>query len=243
MSKTIILTQKNHLFYPQIEKLGTEIIHYKKGLNITLGSSTHLLDLTCLNTQDKMEVFDSVGQEVEIYSDLTSCWGEALFHKYSNLKAAFALSFYSPTGCYEFAHKDGVSQDILNTLSSQFEIKMKKINGPGLCFNLPRVVSQIINEAYFSLEENLASANDIDTAMKFGVNYPLGPIQWAKESGLENIVSILDELHFQTKQLRYRSSIKLREDALKKEIQCLLHKIMPISFILKELPLEKLGDH
>ena len=38
-----------------------------------------------------------------------------------------------------------------------------------------RVVSMIINEAYFALEEEVSSKEEIDTAMKLGTNYPYGP--------------------------------------------------------------------
>jgi 3-hydroxybutyryl-CoA dehydrogenase len=61
-------------------------------------------------------------------------------------------------------------------------------------FISPRVVSMIINEAYFSLEENLSTKNEIDTAMKLGTNYPYGPFEWGKKIGLKNIVALLTSL-------------------------------------------------
>jgi 3-hydroxybutyryl-CoA dehydrogenase len=57
-----------------------------------------------------------------------------------------------------------------------------------------RVVSMIINEAYFALEENVSSKNEIDIAMKLGTNYPYGPFEWAKKIGLKNVVGLLTEL-------------------------------------------------
>lgn len=57
-----------------------------------------------------------------------------------------------------------------------------------------RIVSMIINEAYFALEENVSSKEDIDTAMKLGTNYPYGPFEWAKRIGLGNIAGLLTEL-------------------------------------------------
>ena len=45
---------------------------------------------------------------------------------------------------------------------------------PGLTF--PRILSLIINEAARSLEEGVASAEEIDIAMRLGVNYPQGPL-------------------------------------------------------------------
>ena len=39
----------------------------------------------------------------------------------------------------------------------------------------PRIISMIINEAWFSLAENISTREEIDTAMKLGTNYPYGP--------------------------------------------------------------------
>lgn len=57
-----------------------------------------------------------------------------------------------------------------------------------------RVVSMIINEAFFALEENVSSKEEIDIAMKLGTNYPYGPFEWANKIGLKNIVTLLMEL-------------------------------------------------
>lgn len=60
---------------------------------------------------------------------------------------------------------------------SQKNITPIRTSIAGLGFTVPRTLAMIINEAYFALEENVASASDIDRAMKFGVNYPKGPFE------------------------------------------------------------------
>lgn len=57
-----------------------------------------------------------------------------------------------------------------------------------------RVVSMIINEAWFALEENVSTKEEIDIAMKLGTNYPYGPFEWGKKIGLKNIARLLGEL-------------------------------------------------
>jgi len=57
-----------------------------------------------------------------------------------------------------------------------------------------RVVSMIINEAYFALQENVSTKEEIDIAMKLGTNYPYGPFEWSEKIGLKNIYSLLNEL-------------------------------------------------
>jgi 3-hydroxybutyryl-CoA dehydrogenase len=63
----------------------------------------------------------------------------------------------------------------------------------------PRVISMIINEAYFALEQQVASVEDINVAMKLGTNYPYGPFEWANIIGLENINSLLEKLTIENK--------------------------------------------
>ncbi|ABG04720.1 3-hydroxyacyl-CoA dehydrogenase [Rubrobacter xylanophilus DSM 9941] len=58
-----------------------------------------------------------------------------------------------------------------------------------------RVISCVVNEAFFALEEGVASAGDIDRAMQLGANYPKGPFAWAEELGARQILDTLDSLH------------------------------------------------
>lgn len=63
---------------------------------------------------------------------------------------------------------------------------------PGLVS--PRVISMIVNEAWYALEEGVSSREDIDTAMQLGTNYPYGPFAWGEKIGLKKIVSLLKVL-------------------------------------------------
>lgn len=75
-------------------------------------------------------------------------------------------------------------------------------DGPGLV--APRIIACLVNEAAYALMEGVASAADIDTAMKLGVNYPEGPLAWADALGPDVILEILDGLHAHTGDDRYR---------------------------------------
>ncbi len=81
-------------------------------------------------------------------------------------------------------------------------------------FISPRIVSMIINEAWFALEENVSSKVEIDIAMKLGTNYPYGPFEWAKKIGLENIINLLTELS--KNENRYEPAILLLREAEEK---------------------------
>lgn len=74
-----------------------------------------------------------------------------------------------------------------------------------------RVVSMIINEAYFTLHEQVSSKEETDTAMKLGTNYPYGPFEWAEKIGLKNILTLLKELA--GSQPRYNPATLLETEA------------------------------
>ena len=73
-----------------------------------------------------------------------------------------------------------------------------------------RVVSMIINEAYFALQENVSTKPEIDIAMKLGTNYPYGPFEWSKKIGLKNIAGLLTELS-QTEKRYLPADLLLKE--------------------------------
>jgi 3-hydroxybutyryl-CoA dehydrogenase len=57
-----------------------------------------------------------------------------------------------------------------------------------------KVISMIINEAYFALEDDVSTKEEIDIAMKLGTNYPFGPFEWSEKVGLQNIHNLLTAL-------------------------------------------------
>jgi 3-hydroxybutyryl-CoA dehydrogenase len=79
-------------------------------------------------------------------------------------------------------------------------------------FTSVRIVSAIINEAYFSLEEHVSSKEEIDIAMKLGTNYPYGPFEWSKKIGLKNVYELLSSLA--KRNIRYEPSALLKTEAL-----------------------------
>ena len=54
-----------------------------------------------------------------------------------------------------------------------------------------RIISMIINEAYFTLAEGVSTKPEIDVAMKLGTNYPKGPFEWSDEIGLNKVLQLL----------------------------------------------------
>lgn len=73
-----------------------------------------------------------------------------------------------------------------------------------------RSVAMLANEAADALLHGVASAADIDLAMRAGVNYPQGPLAWADRIGLAALLYVLENLQAAYGEERYRPSLLLR---------------------------------
>ncbi len=80
---------------------------------------------------------------------------------------------------------------------------------PGFAVN--RILMPMINEAFYALYEGVASAKDIDTAMKLGTNQPMGPLELADFIGLDTCLAIMEVLHTGLADTKYRPCPLLRQ--------------------------------
>jgi len=67
-----------------------------------------------------------------------------------------------------------------------------------------RVLATIVNEAASAVADGIAAAESIDTAMRLGANYPSGPLEWGERIGLSQVARLLDALHAEVPDGRYR---------------------------------------
>ena len=76
-----------------------------------------------------------------------------------------------------------------------------------------RTIAMLVNEGCEAVLHDIASEQDIDSAMKCGVNYPQGPFEWANKIGYDTILQILKNMYRIYSEERYRTSIYLAKKA------------------------------
>ena len=92
-----------------------------------------------------------------------------------------------------YATSDAVTGSVME-LSRKLEKVPVEVNDyPGFVAN--RILMPMINEAIYTLYENVAGVTEIDTVMKLGMAHPMGPLQLADFIGLDVCLSILRVLH------------------------------------------------
>lgn len=104
-----------------------------------------------------------------------------------------------------------VNENIISILEQIGKKANAVVDEPG--FVAARIVSMIINEAYFALGDEVSSKSEIDIAMKLGTNYPHGPFEWAEKIGLNNIYLLLKKIS--STDNRYTPAPLLEKEALK----------------------------
>jgi 3-hydroxybutyryl-CoA dehydrogenase len=145
---------------------------------------------TDLLFEDKESVFDSIKNKPVIVN--------AVIKTCSNLPNNFCRI----NGWNTFLEKEKLEAATLNDdLKPAFESVLNELGFKVWFVNdiagmiAARSIAMIINEAYFGLQDEISTKEQIDIAMKLGTNYPFGPFEWAEKIGLKKLELLLQELY------------------------------------------------
>lgn len=101
-----------------------------------------------------------------------------------------------------YSTSDETYQKIKSLSEKLGKVPVEVFDYPGFISN--RVLMPMINEAIFALMEGVASAEDIDTVMKLGMNHPMGPLTLADFIGLDVCLAIMEVLYNGYNDSKYR---------------------------------------
>ena len=134
----------------------------------------------------------------------------------SNPSRFIGLHFFNPVPVMKLVEvvRGLQTSDATHSEAVSFAQKLGKTpisvkNMPGFVVN--RLLLPMINEAFFALEEGDANADEIDQGMKLGCNHPMGPLALADLIGLDVLLSVMEVLHREIGDDKYRPAPNLRE--------------------------------
>jgi 3-hydroxybutyryl-CoA dehydrogenase len=127
------------------------------------------------------------------------------------------LHFFNPVSAMKLvelvrglATSDETTERVRALALALNKIPLEVRDYPGFVVN--RIVMPMINEAIFALEQGVADAKTIDECMKLGCNHPMGPLALADLVGLDIVLAILESLHREFGDPRYRPCSLLRKN-------------------------------
>ena len=107
------------------------------------------------------------------------------------------------------ATSDGTYKSVAELAAKMGKTTTVSQDYPGFLVN--RLLMPMINEAFFALMEGVATAEDIDVSMKLGTNHPLGPLELADLIGLDTCLAIIEVMHRELGDDKYRPCPLLRK--------------------------------
>ncbi|MDH4188522.1 MAG: 3-hydroxyacyl-CoA dehydrogenase NAD-binding domain-containing protein [Nitrospira sp.] len=126
------------------------------------------------------------------------------------------MHFFNPVPMMQLVEivKGYSTSDATVKVIEQLAVKMGKTtviarDTPG--FITTRLICTLMNEAVHCYTEGIASAQDIDRSMKLGMNHPMGPLELADFVGLDTLLYIMDSLHREYGDPKYRPPLLLRQ--------------------------------
>ena len=102
---------------------------------------------------------------------------------------------------------DATVDVVVKLVEKMDKVSVNTKESPGFIVN--RILVPMINEAAMACQEGLASAAVIDTAMKLGANFPMGPLALADLVGIDVVLAVLEVLYHEFADSKYRPATLL----------------------------------
>ncbi|WP_052090626.1 3-hydroxybutyryl-CoA dehydrogenase [Desulfosporosinus sp. HMP52] len=173
---------------------------------------------------EKMSVKKAVYQELDmqcpektIFATNTSALSISEIASSTNRSQnVIGLHFFNPANVMQLveviagASTSPETIELINDFVNRIgKVPVQVKEAPGFIVN--RMLVPMINEAAFIYMENVASAEDIDTAMRLGANHPIGPLALADMIGIDVCLAIMETLYTEFGDPKYRPCLVLKK--------------------------------
>ncbi|MEM9887517.1 MAG: 3-hydroxybutyryl-CoA dehydrogenase [Bacteroidota bacterium] len=179
-------------------------IHTQTNLQKGVEKADLVVEVATENTDLKLKIFQQLDQyapsEAILASNTSSISITKIAAATKRPDKVIGMHFMNPVPIMKlievirgYATSDDTTQGIMDLSKKLHKIPVEVNDYPGFVAN--RILMPMINEAIYSLYENVAGVHEIDTVMKLGMAHPMGPLQLADFIGLDVCLSILEVLY------------------------------------------------
>jgi 3-hydroxybutyryl-CoA dehydrogenase len=173
-------------------------------LNKAVENSDLVVEAATENIDLKLKIFkqlDKICLEHTILATNTSSISITQIAKETNrADKVIGMHFMNPVPIMKLVEvirgrktSDDITNKIMELSKNLGKIPVEVNDAPGFVAN--RILMPMINEAIFTLHENVSGVEEIDTVMILGMSHPMGPLHLADFIGLDVCLSILEVMH------------------------------------------------
>ncbi len=196
------------------------------GLDSTPSDSDLIIEAIYENREAKLNIFNKLNKIINsdsIFASNTSSISITELSQTGRESKFIGMHFMNPVPMMKLVEiirgysTSDETYKIINELVLQLDkTPVEVFDYPGFISN--RILMPMINEAVFALMEGVASAEDIDTVMKLGMNHPMGPLTLADFIGLDVCLAIMEVLYTGYNDSKYRPCPLLKKMVAAKKL-------------------------
>jgi 3-hydroxybutyryl-CoA dehydrogenase len=196
------------------------------GLNKVPGDVDLVIEAVFEDKATKLSIFNKLNSVVKsdtIFASNTSSISITELSSTTRPDKFIGMHFMNPVPMMKlveiirgYSTSDETYQTIKSLAEKLGKVPVEVFDYPGFISN--RVLMPMINEAIFALMEGVASAQDIDTVMRLGMNHPMGPLTLADFIGLDVCLAIMEVLYNGYNDSKYRPCPLLKKMVAAKKL-------------------------
>ena len=184
------------------------------------GSADLVIEAATENPTLKLELFSDLDQLAPEHTILSSNTSSISLTKIAAATKrpdkVVGMHFFNPVPLMKLlevirglATSDETTQTVIEVGKQMGKEPVEAQDSPGFISN--RILCPMINEAVYALQEGIGTAKAIDTVMHLGMNHPMGPLTLADLIGLDVVLFVLEVLHRDLGEDKYRPCPLLRK--------------------------------